>query len=82
MAWRFDLQSLATTAKRKIIMVNNDTAMYANTEEATGGRPANVPESWEFCPADEDPAAWIEPQEDANARRRGYCAMAGKPESL
>ena len=42
-------------------------------------RPESVPRSWEWMPYDEaDPyprAGWIEPREEAEKRRKGYCGM-------
>lgn len=55
--------------------------VYAVTEPE---RPLSVPSSWIFEPYDDTDAdlyaQWIEPMEDAIARRRGYCGLAGKPE--
>lgn len=42
-----------------------------------------IPAHWPFVPANETrmtQAHWIEPLDEANARRRGYCGLAGKPE--
>lgn len=47
-----------------------------------GNRPGAVPADWCFEPhdaAEGDPAAWVEPEDQANLRRRGYCGLAGKP---
>jgi len=42
-------------------------------------RPADVPKSYRFWPSDGDGGAcWIEPTENAIARRKGYCGFAGK----
>lgn len=46
-------------------------------------RPSNIPSSWDWVPymdEDDDPAGWIEPQEEASARRLGYCGAFGRPE--
>ena len=52
----------------------------ANGNDMTDpGSPPNVPESWEFCPADDEDSCWVEPQGEATARRRGYCGLAGRP---
>ncbi len=41
-------------------------------------RPAPyVPASWVFCPSGDDHACWVEPSAEAQARRRGYCGLAG-----
>lgn len=42
-------------------------------------RPAHIPETWEFCPSDDGPSCWAEPEEETLARRSGYCGLAGKP---
>jgi hypothetical protein len=42
-------------------------------------RPSHVPETWEFFPCDGDPAGWVEPEAEAQLRRRGYCGLAGHP---
>lgn len=36
-------------------------------------------EGWEFCPIDDGPACWLEPEEKTLERRRGYCGMGQKP---
>jgi hypothetical protein len=48
----------------------------ATTEPA---RPSTVPPNWEFHPfgGGDDPARWIEPQEETDKRRTGYCGLAG-----
>ncbi|MEN6540861.1 MAG: hypothetical protein ABFC67_14735 [Mizugakiibacter sp.] len=51
----------------------------AETEEQAGPRPKGC-ETWKFCPPDMDPAGWVEPQANADARREGYCGLAGKPQ--
>lgn len=55
--------------------------LHATTEPE---RPSSMPTSWVFepwAPAHPDGwAQWIEPEEEAHARRRGYCGLAGKPE--
>lgn len=47
-------------------------------------RPSSVPASWVFEPYDATDAdlyaQWVEPKDEAQARRRGYCGLAGKPE--
>jgi len=43
-------------------------------------RPAHVPASLQWHPYDDsegDPAQWVEDDASANARRRGYCGLAG-----
>ena len=39
-------------------------------------RPSSVPTNWEFCPAEDDSAAWVEPESEQLARRTGYCGLA------
>lgn len=51
----------------------------AHTEEEAGTKP-DLCEGWEFRPAEDDPACWVEPEDRAMARSRGYCGLAGKPE--
>lgn len=56
---------------------NNQRAM---TEDEAGDRHKHVPDSWLFIPdEDGDGAAWIEPEVEQQARRLGYCGLAGKP---
>lgn len=43
-------------------------------------RPSYVPKAYIFISADEEcEAHWVEPADDAMARRRGYCGLAGVP---
>lgn len=49
----------------------------AQTEEEAGGRRGYIPLSWEFIPAEDDGALWLEPESEAAARRTGYCGLAG-----
>lgn len=45
-------------------------------------RPADLPDSWAWFPADTEDAAsgyWIEPAEEHEARFPGYCGLAGRP---
>jgi hypothetical protein len=44
-------------------------------------RPENVPKSWAWEPGDGDPPGWVEPEHEAQARRRGFCGLAGNPAS-
>jgi hypothetical protein len=48
--------------------------------EAEPTRPESVCETWKWSPPDADPGCWVEPEEEAAARRTGYCGLAGKPE--
>lgn len=46
-------------------------------------RDPEVPGSWQWVPASPEagePAGWIEPKAEVEARRRGYCGLAGKPD--
>ena len=49
-------------------------------------RPADLPASWEWCgdlwECDGEDNCWLEPQAEADARRRGYCGLAGKVEGI
>lgn len=42
-------------------------------------RPDHVPASYDFVYQDGEPAGWVEPFEQANLRRRGYCGPSGRP---
>lgn len=71
MAWRW-----ANTPRRQF-HVSADCEARVEPERAPG-----TPASWVWCPYDEmegDYAGWLEPEEECNARRRGYCGLAGKP---
>jgi hypothetical protein len=49
-------------------------------EEDAGAKPPNS-NGWSFEPYDGDekiPARWIEPPQQAETRRTGYCGLAGK----
>jgi hypothetical protein len=56
---------------------------YAENRNATHpgeAGPTKGGPDWVFAPAsDEEYARWIEPAEKADARRRGYCGLAGRP---
>ena len=46
-------------------------------------RPDDLPESWVWEGENYEYGTdnyWVEPQEEADARRRGYCGLAGKPD--
>lgn len=55
-------------------------------EEDVGKRPESIPETWGFIPfrtteeGEERSAHYLEPKEEAIARRKGYCGLSGKPE--
>lgn len=71
MAWRWD----APPRQRSYVCDEPQST-------AEPKRPYVVPASWTFEPYDasEDaPALWREPEEEAEARREGYCGMAGQP---
>ena len=74
MAWRW-----ADVPTWQRVQLAHD--MHATTEPK---RPAHVPQSWVFEPYNQTDsdcyARWVEPKDEANARRRGYCGLAGKPE--
>ena len=36
-------------------------------------RPSTVPENWLFCPEEDDPSCWVEPESECQSRRTGYC---------
>ncbi|MEW5888018.1 MAG: hypothetical protein AB1768_03055 [Pseudomonadota bacterium] len=61
--------------ERRIFVAENVTA---EAEGEAGPKPAHC-EGWEFCPFETDPAGWVEPIEEAEKRRRGYCGLAGMP---
>lgn len=50
---------------------------HAQTIEQAG-TPKGGP-GWIFVPAEDDYAHWREPTEKADARRLGYCGLAGRP---
>lgn len=68
--WRW-----AEPYSRQTIPADNPNA---ETESAAG--PRRAPQGWEFCPAEDDNACWVEPEALAHHRRGGYCGLAGKPE--
>lgn len=41
-------------------------------------RPSHVPVSYIWCPCETDAAGWIEPPDSCEARRTGFCGLAGK----
>lgn len=55
-------------------------AAYRNRVEEPP-RPSSIQTSWEWVPydADEEPAFWREPEAAWDARREGFCGLAGKP---
>lgn len=71
MAWRW-----ANVTERGFHAAENPTAL---TEEEAGPRCA--PDSWEWCGYDfsEGDAGWREPRREADARRLGFCGLAGTP---
>ncbi len=69
MAWRW-----AESTPCRDVMPARDP--HAATEP---DRPEHLPASWQFCPCDDASACWVEPAEEAAARRSGYCGLAGKP---
>lgn len=68
--WRWD----SPMKQRHCPATNQD----AETETDAGFKPPHC-EGWEFCPAGDDSACWVEPDEEAAARREGYCGMGSKP---
>lgn len=58
-------------------------ALVADREAMTEpARPAGIPPTWTFCPYNPDdgePAGWVEPVDECNARRQGYCGLAPLP---
>lgn len=69
--WRW-----ASTAKRRRYNCADQLAM----EEPA--RPSNVPPSWTFCASEDGNACWLESEPEANARRTGYCGLAGMQQVL
>lgn len=44
--------------------------------------PDRIPPGWTWHPEDDftgEPAHWMEPMDACQARRRGYCGLAGEP---
>ncbi len=73
MAWRW----LPTSTARQRVTCED---RYATVEPT---RPEHVQRNgWLFAPWDgsDYPAQWLEPERLYQARRRGYCGLAGKPE--
>lgn len=69
MAWRWNDGALSRRCHV------NDADPMATVEPA---RPAHVPPSYLFEPhEDDEPACWVEPKNEAQARSRGYCGLAG-----
>jgi len=77
MAWRWHPITFANTGRRKFFVAANANAQ---NEKEAGRRPEIVPPSWEFCPADDDSAGWLEPEHAALDRRVGFCGMASHPD--
>lgn len=75
MMWRWEPIAGPESGDRRFRRAENHDAY---TEDEAGPRPTWC-DGWEFCPCDLDPAGWIEPQEEAAKRMRGYCGLAGKP---
>lgn len=70
MAWRW------STQLRRTYRIADDAAATVEPE-----RPTWVPASWTWTQTEDgEPAGWLEPEADAQARRRGYCGLAGRPE--
>lgn len=68
---------------RRSLWMPESSVPYSEPAAPAPDRPADVPMSWEWTPAMDpsDPSGgWLEPESEANARRRGYCGLAGKPE--
>lgn len=69
--------------KRQFIMPRsqNERLYYdrLTDEDPEPERPAYVPASYIWSPCDGDPAGWVEPEEEAQPRRQGFCGLAGKP---
>ena len=72
MAWRWMAEG---SDRRRIVCPYR----HATTEDGMT-RPA-MAASWIFAPYDgsDYPAQWLEPEADQQARRRGYCGLAGMP---
>lgn len=73
MAWRWQ-EELFRRRRHPV-----DRAQASSVQEPP--RPIGLPPSWKWNAtyADEGDACWIEPIEEANARRHGYCGLAGAP---
>ena len=70
MAWEWQEVTWQGNGRRQAIKCQQP---HATIEPAP--RPANVPENWIFCPAEDDAACWVEPKADANNRRVGRCGL-------
>ena len=60
---------------RRVFVSESQTAISEPVGEYTGDWPF-VP----YDPIDGEPACWLEPEDKAAARRRGFCGLAGRPE--
>lgn len=70
MAWRF-----TTYIPLRGFKVSENPQMLVEPD-----RPANVPEHWQWEPTTVDePSGWVEPIEECNKRRFGFCGLVGQP---
>lgn len=74
-AWRWEPVTGPANGER---LWRNAPNPDAHTEDEAGPKPEEC-NRWHFCPCDTLPAGWIEPQSSADARRQGYCGLAGRP---
>lgn len=70
MAWQWAPVTLVSNGQRKFV---------------EGDSTADLPVNWHYISADEDDdgkAGWIEPEAEANKRRRGFCGMVQREEMI
>jgi hypothetical protein len=75
--WRWSIITGPSDGAQRFHVADNASA---EDERDAGQKPDGL-EHWQFIPCGDDPAGWLEPRSDADLRRKGYCGIAGKPES-
>lgn len=73
MMWGWDGQYAGGDIRRKFFLADN---RFTDVEPP---RPQHLPDSWEFKPYDGiegEPACWVEPQAEYDARRLGRCGLS------
>ncbi len=79
MAWRWGQRGLRgyVFARDSLGSVIHDSRVNEHDVK----RPVLAGPDWVYCPSDDvEPAGWREPQEAVDARRKGYCGLAGRPD--
>lgn len=73
--WRWSPATNPSNGVQRFYVADNASA----ENERDAGKKPKGHERWEFVPCDGDPAGWLEPRQDADLRRKGYCGIAGEP---